>query len=100
MARNITRRRNDVRELEIFGAMLTGISIGSLAYRYNMTRQRVSVMIERMARDMLAVQGQPKIPDGAYLNIRSMREWAEFWSAAARRYRPTVIPPTQAEEVA
>lgn len=100
MARNIRRRRNDARELEIFRSMLTGLSIGVLAYKYVMTRQRISVLVDRMARDMLAVQGQPKIPDGAYLNIRSMREWPDFWAGAASRYEPTVIPPTQQEEVA
>jgi hypothetical protein len=100
MARNLIRRRNDARELEIFRTMLKGVSVGVLAYKYNMTRQRVSVLVDRMARDMLAVPGQPKIPDGAYLNIRSMREWPEFWAGAANRYEPTVIPPTQQEEVA
>lgn len=101
MARNYRRRRNDARELEIFRAVLDGTSIGVLAYRNNLTRQRISWLVDRMAHDMLNVPGQPPLPAiEAKVSIPSMREWADYWRAAANRYEPTVIPPTLIEGVA
>ena len=99
MARNVVNRRNYRRELEIFRAVVEGTSVGVVAYRNRMTRQRVCFLVERTAQGIMAMSGF-KLPTFAFLNVRSMRGYSKLWLAGADRYEPTVIPPTTTEEVA